>query len=90
MAYFFMIVIDAVKPYAVIAAAGAAPITPKIPGVENDIVVQAFDVLSMKVKLNQGKAINRVIEYCINHNGLVDEEYKKTVIDFMMGCIAIA
>ncbi len=36
------------------------------------------------------KSINGVIEYCINHNDLVDEEYKKMVIDFMMGCIAIA
>ena len=50
-------VIDTEKPDAVIAATGATPITPKISGVENDIVVQAFDILSMKVKLNPGSNI---------------------------------
>ena len=35
------------------------------------------------------KAINGVLEYCINHGDIVNDEYKKMVIDFMMGCISI-
>jgi AcrR family transcriptional regulator len=36
------------------------------------------------------KAINGVVEYCINHEEIVDEDYKKMAVDFLMGTITIS
>lgn len=42
------------KPDAVIVATGAIPITPGIPGAEEEGVVQAFDVLSFRARIPSG------------------------------------
>ena len=50
-------VVERAKPDVVIAATGAHSITPDVPGIESEKVVQSWDVLSDKVELRGNKVI---------------------------------